>query len=89
LEAGRKFDQPIGGSNLVVLTVSSQAELRFAIDQIEAAGIRCVVFHEPDDDLGDTAACTEPLEAAQRRIFRQWGLWLEGDGSNKQRGPPR
>jgi hypothetical protein len=88
LEAGRKFDQPIDGTNLVVLTVASKDELHFAIDQIKAAGICCVVFNEPDDDLGDTAACTEPIEAAQRRIFKRWSLWSEDDRSNKQRGPP-
>ncbi len=88
LEAGRTFDQPLDGSNLIVLTVESQAELHFAAKQIEAAGIRWVVFNEPDDDYGDTAFCTEPIDGARRWIFKRWNLWSEDGAANKKRDPP-
>ena len=75
LEAGRRFCQPEAVSHLVVLSVRSQAQLRDAAREAEAMGIRCLVFNEPDDGLGHTAACTEPITGMHRPIFRRFRLW--------------
>jgi hypothetical protein len=39
------------------------------------AEVKCVTFYEPDDGLGYTAACTEPINALNRRLFRRIPLW--------------
>lgn len=78
LEAGHKFDQPKELCHLVLLAVPSETHLCFAVAWIEAAGVRCEVFHEPDDEMGYTAACTEPLAAQCRRPFRRFSLWQRG-----------
>jgi hypothetical protein len=75
LEAGRRFRQPETPCNLVVLSVPTERHLHAAVARIESAGIRSAVFYEPDDDLGYTAACTEPVSGPARRIFRRLQLW--------------
>jgi hypothetical protein len=87
LEAGRRF-QPEDGCHLVMLHVPDEIELRLAVQQAEASGIRCALFHEPDDNLGFTAACTEPVVASYRRFFRRYPLWTESEISIAPRGPP-
>lgn len=77
LEAGRRFAQPPAPCHLVLLAVKSQPQLHDAVQEAGAAGVLSVVFHEPDGNLGDTAACTEPLVGAQRPIFRRFPLWAE------------
>jgi hypothetical protein len=75
LEAGRHFAQPSHPCHLVLLSVKSQAQLHDAVREAEAVGVRSLMFYEPDDELGDTAACTEPLVGPQRPIFRRFALW--------------
>jgi hypothetical protein len=89
LEAGRCFVQPAEPCNLVVLSVASLAHLHDAIARAEHAGIRCVVFHEPDDGMGDTAACTEPITGDARRVFRRFALWGSRAAYAWARSPPR
>jgi hypothetical protein len=88
LEAGWQFEQPAEPCHLVVLGLSSEAHLRDAVALAEVVGIRCAVFHEPDDDLGETAACTEPISGAYRRLFRRFPLWNATMAGNCARGPP-
>jgi hypothetical protein len=87
VEAGHRFDQPADPCHLVVLSVPTAHHLRAALHRVGRAGIRCAVFHEPDDQLGDTAACTEPISGAYRRVFRRFPLW-SGDTLSSARGPP-
>jgi hypothetical protein len=75
LEAGRRFHQPQGAPHLVVLSVRSQAQLRDAVREAEAMGVRCVLFDEPDDAMGHTAACTGPITGLHRPLFRRFRLW--------------
>ncbi len=89
LEAGRRFAQPAEPCHLVLLSVQSVRHLHDAVARAEEAGIRCVVFSEPDDDLSDTAACTEPVLAGGRRLFRRFPLWRSPDGDARARGPPK
>jgi hypothetical protein len=88
LEAGRRFAQPAEPCHLVVLSIPSAAHLHDAVALAELAGIRCAVFHEPDDGMGDTAACTEPIPSRQRRAFRRYPLWGTGIAGVWARGPP-
>jgi hypothetical protein len=88
LEAGRRFAQPAEPCHLVLLSVQSKRQLHDAVARAELAGIRCVVFSEPDDELGDTAACTEPVLASGRRVFRRFALWRSPAGNGWARGPP-
>jgi hypothetical protein len=39
------------------------------------AEVQCITFYEPDDGLGYTAACTEPITGLNRRLFRRIPLW--------------
>ncbi len=70
LEAGRRFAWPEEPCHLVVLAVPTLADLQIAVERATLAGIRLAHFGEPDDSLGLTAACTEPLNAPLRRLFR-------------------
>jgi len=84
LAAGRRF-QPDDTCHLVVLTVRDQIELAQMIDRLAAINVRCAAFYEPDDDLGLTAICTEPISDQRRRFFRHYPLWSAAIGG---RGPP-
>ncbi len=75
LEAGRRFEWPEQSCNLVVLGVPALADLQIAVEWTTLAGIRMALFDEPDDGLGLTAACTEPLNTPLRRLFRNYSLW--------------
>lgn len=92
LEAGSRFNQPGVFSNLVLFGVSSQARLRDAAAWVEAVGIRCFAFFEPDDAMGYTAVCTEPVVGDARLFFRRFKLWagpVSGDTVNSVGSPPR
>jgi hypothetical protein len=75
MEAGFKFPKPDPPVNLVLLCVDSESQLLEVLEGIRLRGIRFALFHEPDEDLGFTAACTEPLENRHRREFRNLSLW--------------
>ncbi len=85
LEAGREFAPPGPPCHLVMLSVPSRAALHAALARLALAGIRSTLFHEPDRDLGTTAACTEPVSGPHRRLFRRYPLWQAPAGG---RGPP-
>jgi hypothetical protein len=74
LEAGARFAQPPEACHLVLLAVSSEATLRDALAWLDIMSIRYALFFEPDDKMGFTAACTEPLVDERRRIFRRYNL---------------
>lgn len=86
LEAGHRFPQPEAPCHLVLLGVPSKKELGTAVEWANLHGIRCATFYEPDDDLGLTAACTEPVTRAARKLFQHLPLWQVG--SHQERGPP-
>lgn len=88
LEAGSYFEQPSKPCNLVVLSVPSERHLQEAVARVQFAGIRCIVFYEPDDDMGYTAACSEPVQANSRRIFKRFPLWNASNLIKTARGPP-
>ena len=75
LEAGFTFQKPNETIHLVVICVDSETHLLTALEKIGLHGIQFVVFHEPDDQMGFTAACTAPLSTNLRREFRSFRLW--------------
>ena len=75
LEAGFQFQRPIEIVNLVVIGIESETHLLATLERMSLRGIQFVVFHEPDDQMGFTAACTEPLTIAYTREFRKFPLW--------------
>jgi hypothetical protein len=75
LEAGFKYQRPNENIHLVVVHVASETQLLSAVERIGAQGIQFTVFHEPDDEMGYTAACTEPVSPVYRREFRNFPLW--------------
>jgi hypothetical protein len=88
LEAGRQFEQPQAPCRLVVLSVSSAQQLQAVVEQLELIGVRCAIFYEPDDNLGLTAACTEPITGIIRRAFRRFPLWQPQASTRGERDPP-
>lgn|GEM_PF-1697730 len=77
LEAGHRFEQPPQPCHLIVLAVLSRNHLLDALAQLELQGVHFALFYEPDNNLGYTAACSEPLSANLRRLFRRFPLWSE------------
>ena len=75
LEAGFKFRKPNETVNLVVLRVDSETHLLTTAEELSLRGIQLILFHEPDHQMGFTAACTEPLSVTYRREFRHFLLW--------------
>ena len=75
LEAGFRYQKPDETIHLVILAVDSENDLLGSIEKLGLRGIQAVIFHEPDDQMGFTAACTEPLKAIHRREFRNFPLW--------------
>jgi len=75
LEAGFKFQKPNKTIHLVVVCVESKIQLLAALERVNLRGIQFVLFHEPDDQMGYIAACTQPLTVSYRREFRDFPLW--------------
>jgi hypothetical protein len=76
LEAGSKFPQPVDRSvYLVVLAVTSEEKLLEVVEWVNQQNIQIALFYEPDDGLGYTAACTQPVLDPQRAIFRKYSIW--------------
>ena len=88
LEAGHRFEQPDEPCHLVLLGVSSERDLQLIVEKVELTGVRWVVFREPDDNLGLTAACTEPIRGSIRHVFRRLPLWESHDSGRGKRDPP-
>ena len=75
LEAGFKFRKPSEIVNLVVVGIESKIHLLTTLERMSLSGVQFVLFREPDDQMGFTAACTKPLTIAYRREFRNFPLW--------------
>ena len=76
LQAGARFPQPVEPCHLVILSVASQDHLRQAVEHLAGqGGIQMETFWEPDDALGFTASCSEPVSGQARRWFRRYPLW--------------
>lgn len=67
--SGAEFGCP-DNCHLVAVHVDGPDGLRDFCERAGMAGVRYCLFHEPDDDMGYTASCTEPVSGASRRPFR-------------------
>lgn len=75
MEAGFRFRRPDQTTKLVVLALPSEIQLLASVEELRLHGIRLFVFEEPDDQMGFTAACTEPLASVYKREFRNFPIW--------------
>lgn len=87
IEVGARFHHP-HGCHLVLLAVPNERALLTAVARLEWHNICFTLFHEPDNNIGNSAACTQPLDATQRRHLRKYNLWQSPINSNPHRGPP-
>jgi len=74
-EAGQRWPEDRATCHLVLIGVTSQDALLAVALRCESRGIRYVLFDEPDDSMGYTALCTEPLDAHRRVALRRYALW--------------
>ena len=78
IEATR-FDKAGPHPHLVLCQVRSELELLQAFDSLEAVGVRCALFREPDLSSQATSLATCALDqsarACLRRILRRFPLW--------------
>jgi len=72
--AGATFGVP-EGCHMAVLAVVDRDHLLRAADKLAMNGIRFSLFVEPDDEMGETALCSEPISGKERRVFRSFSLW--------------
>ena len=75
LEAGFKFQRPDEPVNLVVVGIESEIHLLATLERISLREFQFFLFYEPDEQMGFTAACTQPLSIVYRREFRDFPLW--------------
>jgi hypothetical protein len=73
LNAGAQFGAP-DGHNVVLCRVDDEPSLLKEVQRAEAAGIPMSLFHEPDNDVGYSAACSAPVMGGQRAAFRHCQL---------------
>jgi hypothetical protein len=75
LEAGFKFNKPNEVIHLILVGVESEFNLLATVEKLRDQGIEYILFHEPDDGMGFTAACIQPLSVKNKREFRDFPLW--------------
>jgi len=73
-EAGLKFKAD-PDTFMVLCQVANEEDLLEAEARLTEAGIETHKFHEPDDDMGYTALCSQPLQGKSRNAFRKYKLW--------------
>lgn len=78
IEVGRQISPEREHPHLVVCGIDSEFHLNRELSKIQAMGIRCYPFYEPDIGGQLTAFATEPLSGAARRYFRRFQLLAPG-----------
>jgi predicted transcriptional regulator YdeE len=72
--AAREFEYQ-DNTHMVVLQVPDGQALTEAMVHIERHEIKYAKFHEPDEDMGYTALCTEAITGNSRHCMRKFKLW--------------
>ena len=76
-EAGKKFQDDLGVSNLVLLSVENEDELTDIAFKLDMRGIGYYMFYENDIN-SYTAICTVPvIEGNERSFFKKYKLYSE------------
>ncbi len=77
-EAGRKIGAKHAPPSIVLFEVQSQKELMDIFDELYTKDIECEMFYEPDNQMGYSALCTEPLDTPElRKHFERYNLYRE------------
>lgn len=58
--------------HLVVVGIDHEQKLHRTLEKIQGLGVKCVPFHEPDQDNQLTAFATEPIFMDRRHLFRRF-----------------
>ncbi len=72
--AAARFKHP-DDCNLVLIQVPDLQALFAATWIAVQQGIKGYVNYEPDDNMGFTAYCTEPIHGSKRKVFSNYKLW--------------
>lgn len=72
IHLSRETERP---SSIVVCGVPHERALYQALARIRDAGVKAVLFTEPDLGGCGTALATEPLPPERRHLFRRYKLW--------------
>lgn len=74
-EAGKRTTDP-NISSLILLSAKDQEDLESIAMRLDGKGIEFYMFHEPDNGMGFSAICTQPISDANLRgFFRRWDLF--------------
>jgi len=73
-ESGAQFGCP-ENCHMVVCEVDDIQGLDLFCETCENIGISYALFYEPDNHLGYTAACTQPITGSMRSKFRKFRLF--------------
>lgn len=74
LEAGRAFEWN-DHTHMVLLSLKDEDHLGETLDRLESHQVRYRAFYEPDNGLGYTSICTEPINGEGRFLFKKYDLW--------------
>jgi len=74
-EAGKRTtDREI--SSLILLSARDQEDLEDIAMKLDGKGIEFYMFYEPDNGMGYSAICTQPIsDLESRNFFRKWKLF--------------
>lgn len=73
-EAGLKF-KARDDTYLVLFQVESEEALKCVEGWLNFNDIETHMFFEPDDNMGYSALCTQPVSGSLRKIFRRYKLY--------------
>lgn len=74
LEAGYAFPTKTK-CNLVLLELEDLDHLQNTVELLQKKNIQFITFTEPDDNMGLTAICTEPIFGNRRKVLQKFKLW--------------
>lgn len=79
-EAGKKFQDNQGISSLILLSAEDEDDLKVIAEKLEERGIQYYMFFEPNNEMGYSAICTEPITTNRdRNFFKKWKLYSHAD----------
>lgn len=75
-EAGKRTSHDKEISSLILLSARDQEDLEDIAMRLDGKGIEFYMFYEPDNGMGYSAICTQPISDGNlRSFFRKWDLF--------------
>lgn len=75
-EAGLRFKAPQNETYLILLAAKDESELKEISMRLEGRGIDHHMFYEPDNAMGFSAICTQPVyDKGDRNFFKKYRLY--------------